>query len=92
MSNSVKEVKLSIARAINGLSDVLDYMNNRMGRNNLLVKGPPDTENENYEKTESIIKDFFSAHLKLILRDIEHAHSIGQPWSGFSCPIIIKFN
>lgn len=91
MSNSVKEVKSSIARANEELGDVVEDMNNRMRRNNLLVKGLPESENESYEKTESIVKEFFSAHLSLTLGDIERAHRIGQRRSSFNRPIIIKF-
>lgn len=53
-----------------------------MRRNNLLVKGLPESENESYEKTESIVEEF-SAQLKLTLGDIERAQRIGQHHERF---------
>lgn len=56
-----------------------------MRRNNLLVKGLPESENESYEKTESIVEEF-SAQLKLTLGDIERAQRIGQHHERFISP------
>lgn len=88
---SVLEVKSSITKVNEELTDVVDDMNNRMRRNNLIVRGLPETEKEGYEESEKIVKEFFSTHLKVQAGDIERAHRVGKRRPDFDRPIIIKF-
>ncbi|KAK8756057.1 hypothetical protein V5799_001214 [Amblyomma americanum] len=89
----ITEVKSVVASTSNDLGNVVDDLNNRMRRNNLLVKGMPETEGEEYENTESKILEFISTHLKVKLdaNDIERAHRIGRRRDVYKRPIIIKF-
>lgn len=91
VGDSVREVKSSISKVNEDLVDVVDDINNRMRRNNLIVKGLPETDKEDYEETEKIVKEFFSAHLELQVGDIERAHRVGKRRPHFDRPIIIKF-
>lgn len=91
VGDSVREVKSSISKVNEELFDVVDDMNNRMRRNNLIVKGLPETDKEGYEETEKIVQEFFSVHLKVQAGDIERAHRVGKRRPDFDRPIIIKF-
>lgn len=88
---SVREVKSSITKVNEELTDVVDDMNNRMRRNNLIVRGLPETEKEGYEESENIVKEFFSTYLKVQTGDIERAHRLGKRRPDFDRPIIVKF-
>ncbi|KAH9380228.1 hypothetical protein HPB48_016086 [Haemaphysalis longicornis] len=91
VSGSVEEVKMSLTRSSEELVDVVDDLNNRMRRNNLLVKGITEQEKEDYAVTEQIVRDFFSSKLNLQLGNIERAHRVGHPRPNFHRPIIVKF-
>lgn len=91
VGDSVREVKSSISKVNEELVDVVDDMNNRMRRNNLIVKGLPETDKEDYEATEKIVTEFFSTHLEVQVGDIERAHRVGKRRTDFDRPIIIKF-
>lgn len=93
VNNSLEEVKMTLSRTNGDLEDMVDDLNNRSRRNNLLIKGLAEVEKEDYEASEKLVKDFCSTHLKITLQpgDIERAHRIGQPRPGFTRPIIIKF-
>lgn len=91
VGDSVREVKSSITKVNEELFDVVDDMNNRMRRNNLIVKGIAETEKEGYEESEKIVKEFFATHLDIQAGDIERAHRVGQRRPNFDRPIIVKF-
>lgn len=89
--DTVQEVKENVCKTNEGLADVVDDMNNRMRRNNLIIKGLPEEEHEGYAESERIVKKFFSTHLKIEAGDIERAHRLGKPRPDFNRPIIVKF-
>lgn len=91
VGDSVREVKTSIAKVNEELFDVVDDINNRMRRNNLIVKGIAETEREGYEESETIVKEFFATHLGVQAGDIERAHRLGQRRANVDRPIIVKF-
>lgn len=91
VGDSVREVKTSIAKVNEELFDVVDDINNRMRRNNLIVKGIAETEKEGYEESEAIVKEFFATHLGVQAGDIERAHRLGQRRANVDRPIIVKF-
>lgn len=87
---SVNEVKSAVSKTNTELSGVVDDLN-RSRRNNLLVKGMPDSDGENYVSTERKVRDFKNTNLNLKVNDIERAHRIGAYQTNFMRPIIIKF-
>lgn len=70
---------------------VVDDLNNRLRRNNLIVKGLPEQERETWNDTENNVHAFFLTHLNLTCGEIERAHRIGRPRAGTIRPIVIKF-
>lgn len=64
VTDSVQEVKANVCKTNEGLADVVDDMNNRMRRNNLIIKGLPEEENEGYARSESVVREFFRPTLK----------------------------
>lgn len=74
-----------------GLLDVVDDMNNRMRRKNLIFKGLPEEEKENPGASESKITNFCKERLGLDITDIERAHRVGAPKEGYDRPLIVKF-
>lgn len=91
VADSVQEVKVNIERSNTGLKDAVEDMNNRMRRNNLIIKGLPEEEHEGYAESERIVKAFFRNHLDIEAGDIERAHRVGQRREGAKRPIIVKF-
>lgn len=74
-----------------GLLDVVDDMNNRMRRKNLIFKGLPEEQKESSDASESKITSFCKEHLGLDITDIERAHRVGAPKEGYDRPLIVKF-
>lgn len=66
-------------------------MNNRMRRNNLIIKGLYETEHEGYVESERIAKEFLVTRLGIQAHYIERAHRLGQRHPGQHRPIIVKF-
>lgn len=62
-----------------------------MRRNNLIIKGLPEKDQEGYAESERIVKEFFRNHLDIEAGDIERAHRVGQRREGVKRPIIVKF-
>lgn len=93
VGGSVQEVKMSISRTTGELVSVVDDLNNRMRRNNLIIKGLPEEEKEGYAETERIVREFFASKVQLTLQpnDVERAHRVGNIRPGFTRPIIVKF-
>lgn len=67
-------------------------MNNRMRRNNLIIKGLDEVENEGYVESEHVAREFFSKHLKHDVGDIERAHRIGRSRPDFNRPLLLSFS
>lgn len=97
VGGSVDEIKTDILALTRwqdsqaGLLDVVDDMNNRMRRKNLIFKGLPEEEKENSGTSESKITKFCKEHLGLEVTDIERAHRVGAQREGYDRPLIVKF-
>lgn len=93
VNDTLEEFKMTLSRTNGDLEGVVDDLNNRSRRNNLLIKGLVEEEKEDYEASEKLVRDFCSSKLKINLQpgDIERAHRIGQPRPDFTRPLIIKF-
>lgn len=70
---------------------VVDDLNNRMRRNNLIFKGIPEEPDEKWADTERLITEFVSTNLGIQAGEIERAHRVGRPKPEQSRPIVIKF-
>ncbi|KAH7932927.1 hypothetical protein HPB49_005060 [Dermacentor silvarum] len=70
---------------------VVDDLNHRMRRNNLIFKGIPEQQTEKWTDTEKLIGDIVAKNLGVQAGEIERAHRIGQKKSGYDRPIIAKF-
>lgn len=73
------------------MNTVVDDLENRMRRNNLIFKGLPELENETWNDAKVIITGFAQEMLGISLGEIERAHRLGQKRSGTKRPIIVKF-
>lgn len=91
-ADSVQEVKVHISKANKELKNFVDDMNNRMRRNNLIIKGLDEVENEGYVESEHVAREFFSKHLKHDVGDIERAHRIGRSRPDFNRPLLLSFS
>lgn len=70
---------------------VVDDLNNRMRRNNLIFKGIVEQDSETWQETEGLVNEFVSKNLGIAAGEIERAHRIGQKRPGYTRPIIVKF-
>lgn len=93
VNDTLEEVKMTLWRTNGDLEGVVDDLNNRSRRNNLLIKGLAEVGNEDYEASEKLVRDFCSRQLKITLQpgDIERAHRIGRHRPNFARPLIVKF-
>lgn len=72
------------------LENVVNDLNNRLRRNNLIFKGLPESDNETWNQAETIIREFVTRNLGVNLGEVERAHRIGRKRDGFHRPIIVK--
>lgn len=71
--------------------DLADDLNNRMRRNNVIIKGLAEQECESWSDSERIAKTFLSTNLHVSVGKIERAHRLGVKKAGFNRPIVVKF-
>ncbi|XP_049275858.1 uncharacterized protein LOC119406243 [Rhipicephalus sanguineus] len=73
------------------LLDQVDDLENRSRRNNLIIRGVAEDENE---KEETLLKkvndEIFSSTLKVNITSIERIHRIGKKNSGKTRPVILR--
>lgn len=89
--NSIKCDSISFRDHLTEMNTVVDDLENRMRRNNLIFKGLPELENETWNDAKVIITGFAQEMLGISLGEIERAHRLGQKRSGTKRPIIVKF-
>lgn len=89
--SDVKRESAGVYRHLNVLTETLDDMNNRMRRNNLILKGLPEGEHESWSDTEQLVSNFIRENITQNLGDIERAHRLGQKRTGSTRPVIVKF-
>lgn len=89
--NSIKCDSISFRDHLTEMNTVVDDLENRMRRNNLIFKGLPELENETWNDAKVIITGFAQEMLGIRLGEIERAHRLGQKRSGTNRPIIVKF-
>lgn len=84
----------SLKLKIQQLEDKLDYLENQSRRNNIIIYGVKDEDNENWNATENKAVEFIKNNLKTELKahEIERSHRLGKKFRGTNRPIIIKFN
>ncbi|KAH9359680.1 hypothetical protein HPB48_010829 [Haemaphysalis longicornis] len=70
---------------------VVDDLDNRIRRNNLIFKGLPETSPETWAETEETITKFVSENLDIDVGEIERAHRIGEWKEGTVRPVVVKF-
>lgn len=68
VNDTFEEVKMTLSRTNGDLEGVVDDLNNRSRRNNLLIKGLAEVGNEDYEASEKLVRDFCSRQLKITLQ------------------------
>lgn len=69
----------------------IDDLNNRMRRNNLLVRGIPEKPNETWEETANCLRGFIQEHLGIEPGEIERAHRVGRRQGVTARPIVVRF-
>lgn len=89
--HSIKCDSVSFRDHLSGISSVVDDMENRMRRNNLIFKGLPEIENESWNDAKTIVTGFAREILGIEMGEIERAHRLGRKRPGSSRPIIVKF-
>lgn len=70
---------------------LVDDLNNRMRRNNLVFKGIPEQTAEKWKDTEKIVSEFVTQHLGIQSGEIERAHRVGRVTDDRVRPIVVKF-
>ncbi|KAH7937137.1 hypothetical protein HPB49_008100 [Dermacentor silvarum] len=70
---------------------VVDDLNNRMRRNNLVFKGIPEQTTEKWSDTEKLISEFVTTNLGIQPGEIERAHRVGQRKPDRIRPVVVKF-
>lgn len=75
------------------LEEQVDRLENQSRRNNIVVYGVQEVEEENWNKTENILINLIKEKLKINLQEqsIERAHRLGKIKTG-KRPIIAKFS
>lgn len=91
VQESHEQLKTIETKQLEQANLVVDDLNNRMRRNNLIFKGVPEEPDEKWVDTERIINDFVRTNLGFNAGEIERAHRIGRPKADQIRPIIVKF-
>lgn len=91
LKESCSQLKTIQSEQTQQSSLVIDDLNNRMRRNNLIFKGLPENKPENWEETEGKINKFVCDKLGIQVGEIERAHRIGEWKAGSVRPIVVKF-
>lgn len=91
IKESHEQSKTIEAKQMEQANLVVDDLNNRMRRNNLIFKGIPEEPQEKWVDTERIINEFVSSNLGLKAGEIERAHRVGRPKVDHIRPIVVKF-
>lgn len=91
IKESHEQLKTIEAKQMEQANLVVDDLNNRMRRNNLIFKGIPEEPQEKWVDTERIINEFVSSNLGLKAGEIERAHRVGRPKVDHIRPIVVKF-
>lgn len=75
------------------LENKLDDLENRSRRQNLVIHGLEEDENENWETTREKVKKLLQTRLEIQIEDniIQRAHRTGKKIPGKSRPIVCKF-
>lgn len=91
VQESQEQLKTIETKQLEQANLVVDDLNNRMRRNNLIFKGIPEEPKETWVDTERIINQFVLTKLGFNAGEIERAHRIGRPKAGHIRPIVVKF-
>ena len=82
----------SLSSTVDELSGKIDELENRNRRNNLVLFGIDEKENESWADTEAMVREILQSLLGLgfTSEEIERAHRVGRPGAG-SRPVVIRF-
>lgn len=95
-SNSARAETTTIRETMTKITEKADYLEGQSKRNNVVVDGIPESQNESWKETEDKVRGVITEklHLDSSQMVIERAHRTGNP-SGYSGkrprPIVIKF-
>lgn len=70
---------------------VVDDLNDRMRRNNLIFKGIIEQDLETWQETDGLVAEFVSKNLGIAADEIKCARRIGQKIWGHARLIIVEF-
>lgn len=82
---------VNVQRQVVALGDLVDDMNSRMRRNNLVFRGISEKENETWNDTEAIVAHFVRENLGINMGTVERAHRLGMKRADFNRPVMVKF-
>lgn len=77
-------------KLVEELTATVDDLNNRLRRNNIIIKGIAEESTEIPEQLETTVRTFLSDNLNVTPGVFERIHRLGQKRQDFHRPIIIK--
>uniref|UniRef100_L7LVY0 Tick transposon n=1 Tax=Rhipicephalus pulchellus TaxID=72859 RepID=L7LVY0_RHIPC len=80
----------NLTSTVNKLSSRNDDLENRSRRNNIIIHGLEESEDENDDSLQASLKKFFSDTLKVDFPQIERFHRIGTYHGSKSRPVILR--
>lgn len=87
LERTVEDVKRTVQHQQQRLIDLED----RARRNNVIVFGVPESENETREDIEQkVVKNIFSEKLGVMVSSVERIHRLGQKKQSRDRPVILK--
>lgn len=88
---NLKQENSSLKQTVTKLETKLDYLENQSRRNNIILFGLKESDNEDWNETEEKVIEVAQQYFQLNLNtnDIERAHRIG--YNKRNRPIVVKF-
>lgn len=94
--NGLKTENLLLKDRITKLEEKLDYQENQMRRNNVIVYNLEENDSENWNQTEEKVKLFVKGFYEIELtdKDVERAHRLGNKLTTKTNPrpVVVKFS
>ena len=69
----------------------IDYLDSQSRRNNIVIDGIPESENENWAESEKKVREIFDEKLKLTNMEFERVHRTGKSTGVRARPIVARF-
>lgn len=80
-----------VAKNISSFLPKLDYLDSQFRKNNILIDGIPESENESWVKSEKKVRQIFAEKLKLSDMEFERIHRTGTSVGDRARPIVARF-